>query len=227
MFSSISWSQYFVAVCIITVVYYLYIGFKYYGDELNAILRGKSKVPVVNRTSISNNVATTQPIVQDNSLLGVTNPNRAINPETSFNNPIEPKLPTAPAAPYVVPTSPDQGAEIENEFEETETHFETLEEIDLDIEDSEPVLDSSIAVSDLTDLVDNLDNAINEASDEELGKVSMTESLKQLLEPHQSLSPGLKEKLSEHISSTTEQTGAPVVTKKEVADLWNNTGFFQ
>jgi hypothetical protein len=227
MFSSISWSQYFLAVALILIVYYLYIGFKYYGDELNALLRGKTGSPVVTPSTTPNRTAPAQPVVPDNSLLGQTNPNRAnLTESLSYKSPVIPGRTTAYPEPESANATTLTAQEIE-ELEETETLFETIDQIDLEFEDSEPSTDNTILVSDLTDLVDNVDNVIHQASENQVDKVVLSENLRSLLEPHHALSSGIKEKISEHITATADQTGAAIINKNEVAALWNNNAFFE
>lgn len=224
MFSSISWSQYFLAVGLVLVVYYLYIVFKYYGDEINTFIKGKSNSPVVTPSVTPNRAASPQPVLADNSLLGATNPNRGTTTESaSYKNPVIPARTTA----YPEPDSAPVATLTQQEIEETETVFETIDQIDLEFEDSEPSVDNTILVSDLTDLVDNVDNVIIEASENQVDKVVLSENLRLLLEPHHALSSGMKEKISEHITTTTDQTGAAIITKNEVAALWNNNAFFE
>jgi hypothetical protein len=226
MFSSISWSQYFLAVGLILIVYYLYIGFKYYGDELNVLLRGKTGGPVVTSSITPNRSVPAQPVA-DSSLLGQTNSNRATFTENlSYKSPVIPGRTTAYSEPESA-TATTLTAQETAELEETETLFETIDQIDLEFDDSEPSTDNTILVSDLTDLVDNVDIVIHQASENPVDKVVLSENLRSLLEPHHALSSGIKEKISEHISATADQTGAAIINKNEVAALWNNNAFFE
>lgn len=230
MFSSISWSQYFFMVAVVLVVYYLYIGFKYYGDELNAFLKGNVKTPVVT-PSATPSARTTQPRQFEDSLLGKTNPNRVVSDTPPSNNQsglTDGDSGNTTKSEENPPSDPVHTTDETHESEETETTYTLLEEIDLETQETDDIDqldDSSIPVKDLTDLVDNIDDVLNTASDEQLDKTVLSESLRSLLEPHTSFNNGIKERISEYISASTEQTGAPLMNKKEVGNLWANAKF--
>lgn len=207
MLSSISWSQFFYGLFIALVIYYVYIIFKYYGDELNAIVKGKSIKPIV--TPSTPDVKREPNTLQQESLLGQTNFKR---PEIvpNYNAPL-----TAPAIKSTVLP------EIET-YEEAEISYETVEQIDLDMEDGYQAYSESIPVDSLNDLVDGIDTVISGASENEADKESMANALRALLEPHQSLNSNeFRENINEHIVRTAEQTGAPVISKTEVAAFWD------
>jgi hypothetical protein len=44
MFTNISWSDYIIAVAILLTVYYLFVGVRYYSDDLKDLLSGKRKL---------------------------------------------------------------------------------------------------------------------------------------------------------------------------------------
>lgn len=226
MFSSVSWSQYFITVLVLLAIYYLYIGFKYYGDEINAFLRGKSNRPFVPPSNLPERELSTQTVDSSNALLGRTTSNRAETQSATYKNPVIPISNTAyPPLQDQQDTPVETDIQSTDDLEDSELQYETVEQIELDFEDSELIEDNSIPVQDLTDLVDGIDDTIKRVSDEDAGKVIMTENLRSLLEPHSSFNPGIKEKLNQYVSDTADQTGAPVISKEEVAALWSNTFF--
>jgi hypothetical protein len=48
MFTNISWSSYITAVSLLLLVYYLFLGFKFYYSELQQIMSGKQKIKSLN-----------------------------------------------------------------------------------------------------------------------------------------------------------------------------------
>lgn len=213
MLSSISWPQFFYVLVIALVIYYVYIAFKYYGDELNAILKGKSPQPIINPSSTEVKKETA-PLTQD-SLLGKTQVKR---PEIipNFNAPI--------TAPTVKPSVLPEPAE----YDEVEITYEMVEQIDLDMQEANQSHSDSIPVSSFIDLVDGIDTVITNASESEADKESMANALRALLEPHQSLnSKEFRENITEHIVTTAEQTGAPLISKAEVTGFWDKAFAFQ
>jgi hypothetical protein len=47
MFNSISWTQYLVFVVLLLIVYYIFVGLKFYSFEVQSILKGKASSPVL------------------------------------------------------------------------------------------------------------------------------------------------------------------------------------
>lgn len=207
MLSSISWSQFFYVLLIALVIYYFYIIFKYYGDELNAILKGKSTETLVSPSNADfkrESITLTQ-----DPLLGETQVRR---PE------IVPNYNATLIAPAVKSSVLPK---IEDD-DEPELTYETVEQIDLDMEDGNQAYAESIPVDSLNDLVDGIDTVIKNASENEADKDSMADALRALLEPHQNLNSNeFRENITEHIVKTAEQTGAPVISKAEVTGFWD------
>ena len=46
MFTSISWANYIETVFILLIIYYLVVGFKFYGQELKLLVSGSRKLPI-------------------------------------------------------------------------------------------------------------------------------------------------------------------------------------
>lgn len=59
MFTGISWTDYMVAVAIGLTLYYCYVAFRYYSEELKDLLSGKSKLNF--RTLLSENIPSEEP----------------------------------------------------------------------------------------------------------------------------------------------------------------------
>lgn len=59
MFTGISWTDYMVAVAIGLTLYYCYVAFRYYSEELKDLLSGKSKLNL--RTLLSENILSEEP----------------------------------------------------------------------------------------------------------------------------------------------------------------------
>lgn len=208
MLSSISWSQFLYGLGIALVIYYVYIAFKYYGDELNAILKGKSPKSIVTPSSPDQQRVATS-FTRD-SLLGKSQVDRPAPLSTNNSvaqNPIAVKSSVLPEP---------------EEYDEPETTYETVEQIDLDLQDGGQSYADAIPVESFIDLVDGIDNVITDASENERDKDSMANALRALLEPHQNLnSKEFRENITEHIVKTAEQTGAPVISKAEVSGYWD------